>query len=312
MYTGNDYWKNYMERWFGSEFIDKWASYVSLEKMSSRGRTIQLEVYRTENPAAPTIVFSHGIAGYARLLLPFVIPLYEKGYNLVVPDLQGYGYNNGTRGDFDWNTHKENLKDAVKYAKGEFGGPIFIGGASMGGPLAYSASCELTGISGLVCWCLWDFSDREFMQKETTTKKATYVLLPLFKLVSRFMGMIRFKTYRLISYDTLTDSNEFNSMIKADPQAGTCITVKGAVSLITQSKPTIEHRAYKLPVLVLQPEGDQMTPQYYIQKTFNELGSKNKKLVIIEGAPHFPTQVKAYNTWSEEVDRFIQSIYYDK
>jgi len=58
----------------------------------------------------------------------------------------------------------------------------------MGGPLAYAASCELEGISGLLCWCLWDFSDKEFIKKETTTKGFTYLLMLLLKLLSRLMG----------------------------------------------------------------------------------------------------------------------------
>jgi alpha-beta hydrolase superfamily lysophospholipase len=198
------------------------------------------EIYENNNKAAPTIVFAHGIAGYARILLPFVIPLFEKGYNLVVPDLQGYGYNKGMKGEFEWNSHKENLKDTVQYAKSRFMGPIFLGGASMGGPLAYAASCEVDGISGLLCWCLWDFSDKKFMQNETTTKRFTYLLLPLLRLLSRFLGGFRLKTYRLVSYDTLTDSGEFNEMVKNDPQAGTRITLKGAVSLLTQSKPACQ------------------------------------------------------------------------
>ena len=142
-----------------------------------------MEIYDTGNAHATTIIFSHGIAGYARVLLPFIIPLREKGYNLVIPDLQGYGYNEGLKGDFEWNEHVGNLIDSVKYAKQRFKGMVILGGASMGGPLAYSAACRYSEIDGLVCWCLWDFSDREFMLKETNTKGLTYVLIPVMKIM---------------------------------------------------------------------------------------------------------------------------------
>jgi len=46
--------------------------------------------------------------------------LFEKGYNFVVPDLQGYGYNEGLKGDFEWNAHVQNLIDTVDYAKKYF------------------------------------------------------------------------------------------------------------------------------------------------------------------------------------------------
>ncbi|MBD3276302.1 MAG: hypothetical protein GF372_13380, partial [Candidatus Marinimicrobia bacterium] len=91
MYQGPDYWKNYMVNWFGEELIGKWNEYVIEDSVPSKDGEIHLEVYDSGDPAAPTLIFSHGIAGYARVLLPFTIPLREKGYNLVVPDLQGYG-----------------------------------------------------------------------------------------------------------------------------------------------------------------------------------------------------------------------------
>lgn len=31
-YRGNDYWKNYMENWFGSELIEKWKNHVIVNK----------------------------------------------------------------------------------------------------------------------------------------------------------------------------------------------------------------------------------------------------------------------------------------
>lgn len=277
-------------------------------KIESYGKDINLEIYDSQIEDAPVIIFSHGIAGYARVLLPFIIPLFRKGYTLIVPDLQGYGYNNGIKGDFEWNAHVQNLKDAAKFAKEKYKGPVWLGGASMGGPLAYAAASECDFIEGLLCWCLWDFSDKEFMQNETSTGRATYVLIPLFKFLSKFFGKVRLKTYHLISYDTLTDSKEFNTLIKRDPQAGTHITLKGASSLVLDSKPAIPHSSYVKPVLVVQPGNDQITPKKYIKKTFEALGSKSKKYIEVEEASHFPTKPEFYNQWANEVDQFLKGI----
>ena len=299
-----------MEKWFGKELIQKWETCVTIDKINSNGSEINLEVYDTGKKDAVTIVFSHGIAGYARVLLPFTMPLFELGYNLVVPDLQGYGYNKGTKGDFEWNAHKQNLKDSFSYAKKRFGGKVVLGGASMGGPLAYSAACEVEDVHALVCWCLWDLNDKEFIVKETMTRKFTYSLLPLFRLTSKFFGNIRIKTYGLVSYDTLTDSDEFNEMIKKDPQAGTHITLKGAASLILQSKPIVPHERFTKPVLIVQPEKDEMTPKYYTEKVFERLGSAIKKYVLINKAAHFPIHKRYYQQWVNEVDEFISKSLY--
>ncbi len=269
MYLGNEYWKNYMERWFGVDLIVSWEK-------------------------------------FARVLLPFIIPLFKRGYTLIVPDLQGYGYNEGIKGDFEWNAHVQNLKDAATFAKNKYGSSVWLGGASMGGPLAYEAASECDFVDGLLCWCLWDFSDKEFMLKETSTGKWTYALIPILKILSKFFGKLRLKTYHLISYDALTDSKEFNELIKKDPQAGTHVTLKGATSLVLDSEPTVKHSDFLKPVLVVQPGNDQMTPKKYMKKTFERLGSKIKKYVEVEGAPHFPTKMETYNRWANEVDQFIK------
>lgn len=308
MYTGEDFWKNYMEKWWEKDLIKKWKENVTIDEIKSNGRTINLEIYDIGNENAPTIIFAHGIAGYARLLLPFTMPLFERGFNLVVPDMQGYGYNDGLKGDFEWNAHKQNLIDAAEYARSRFKGKLVIGGASMGGPLAYAAACEDEKIDALICWCLMDFADREFMLNETSTKKFTYMLIPLFKIMSKLFGKMRLRTYRLISYDTLTDSKEFNQLIKQDPQAGTHITLKGTTSLVLQSKPKKLHELFKIPTLVLQPGADKMTPKYYTQKVFEKLGSKNKKYVEIDNQPHFPSTMAPYYIWADEVSKFIDDL----
>jgi pimeloyl-ACP methyl ester carboxylesterase len=141
-YAGGDFWKNYMERWFGDELITEWEKNVIVEEIQSINGPINIEIYRTRNKKNPTIVFSHGIAGYARLLLPFLMPLFKLGYNIIAPDLEGYGYNKRIKGDFTWNDHLENLKDAVEFARKNFTGKVYLGGASMGGPLAYACDAR--------------------------------------------------------------------------------------------------------------------------------------------------------------------------
>ncbi len=304
-YSKGEFWKNYMVHWFGEELIHQWEKHAEVKSVDSVNGKIQVEIYENVDVEKPVIVFSHGIAGYARILLPFLIPLFQKGYHIIAPDLEGYGYNERLKGDFTWDTHLENLRDTVAYARKRFKGKVFLGGASMGGPLAYSADARYDCADGLICWCLWDFADKEFMKKETTTKGWTYPLLPALRLLSRLVGRLRIKTYRVISYDTLTESKEFNALVKRDSQAGTLISLRGALSLLTQSKSDIDHSEYDKPVLVCQPEGDQMTPSFYTKKTFEKFGKGPARYCGFEGA-HFPLEPSTYIRWAECVDQFIK------
>lgn len=306
-YTGTDFWKNYMHHWFGKELIEKWEKHAELRQIDSVNGKINIEVFRNTNPEKPTIVFSHGIAGYARLLLPFIFPLFDKAYNIIAPDLEGFGYNQRKKGDFTFDTHLENLRDTVNYARKTFKGKIYLGGGSMGGPLAYATDARYNCADGLICWCLWDFADREFIKKTSTTKGLTFFLTPLLKLSSKLFGNATFKTTKLVSYKTLTSDSDFNSLIMKDPQSGNTISVRGAMSLLLQAKPDLAHEHYEKPVLICQPDNDKMTPAYYTKKVYDKLKSKHKKYVSFEGA-HFPIDRESHIKWGNEVDEFIGSL----
>ncbi|MBD3276315.1 MAG: hypothetical protein GF372_13445 [Candidatus Marinimicrobia bacterium] len=48
-----------------------------------------------------------------------------------------------------------------------------------------------------------------------------------------------------------------------------------------------------------------MTPKQYITKTFDRLGSEKKQYVELDGSAHFPIQNEYYQTWTEEMDQFL-------
>ncbi len=304
-FEGKDFWKNYMIHWFGEDLIEKWEKHVELRQIDSVKGKINIEIYRTADPANPTLVFSHGIAGYARLLLPFLMPLFEKGYNIIAPDLEGYGFNERKKGDFSWEEHLANLNDSVEYAKTQFNGKIYLGGGSMGGPLAYATDVRYNCADGLICWCLWDFADKEFVDKTGAAGKLTLMFAPVMKLVSTIFGKATFKSTKFVSYRDLTSSKQFNALIMQDPQSGNRLTLRGALSMVTQSKPDLKHELYKKPVLVCQPKDDKMTEARFTRRIYDRLGSENKQYVDFTGG-HWPVEKDKMIKWGEVVDQFIK------
>jgi alpha-beta hydrolase superfamily lysophospholipase len=306
-YKHQDFWKNYMTGFFGLELIEKWYNYATEDWIISNGKEIHIEVYDTGNPLATTIVFSHGIAGYARMMLPFVIPLYEKGYNIIVPDLQGYGYNIGRKGDFEFKIHVQNLGDTVLYARKNFSGKIILSGASMGGPLAYAAAARFGNVDALACWCLFDFNDPEFIKKESAMGRWTYIIIFFMKFFRKLIGKFRIRIERIISYENLSD-RKLVELVKQDPYSGMYLSINAAVSLITQSKPDINYDSWMLPTFIVQPAADTMTPAKYTKKIYRKLGSPLKQYIELEGSIHFPIEKKYYTLWAEEFDKFMNNL----
>ena len=81
----NDYFMNY-EKFFGSSVMEFVQRNAMEEWIASAGGKIHLDIF-VKDTAAPTIVFSHGMAGYGRLLAPYALRLYNHGYNVILPDL---------------------------------------------------------------------------------------------------------------------------------------------------------------------------------------------------------------------------------
>lgn len=305
MHHGGDYWKNYMEDYFWPGLVEFHQATCVAERIASQGSIMRMETYVVD-AKRPTLVFSHGIAGYARLLLPFIEPLYRRGLNLVCPDLMGYGP--GRKGDFTWNDHAANLSDAAEWALRRFQGPVFLGGASMGGPLAYEAAAGREGLAGLVCWCLWDMSDPEFISRETRMGMPARPLLPILRCIAAIAGRARIKTTSIVSYDTLTGDPAFNALVTRDPQAGTLVSLRGALSLMAQSEPRLPYEAFLAPVMVFQPAEDRMTPERYSKKAFDRIRSPVKEYVRVEGAEHFPTDRAHYELWGDKAADFMARI----
>jgi fermentation-respiration switch protein FrsA (DUF1100 family) len=92
-----------------------------------------------------------------------------------------------------------------------------------------------------------------------------------------------------------------------DPQSGNTISVRGALSLILHAKPDLPHERYEKPVIIFQPEDDEMTPAYYTKKVYKKLKSKKKSYIGMEGA-HFPTDKQSFLKWGDEVDTFITGL----
>jgi len=81
----------------------------------STGADIHLDVYRYPGtgPATGTVQLAHGIAGHGRLLSPFGLALMKHCFHVICPDLAGYGFSEGRRGDWTRPQSIANLQAAL-------------------------------------------------------------------------------------------------------------------------------------------------------------------------------------------------------
>ncbi|MBA4377003.1 MAG: hypothetical protein C0401_12645, partial [Anaerolinea sp.] len=287
-----DFWRNYSP-WFGQSVVDEIERTVTETWIDSAGGRIHLDIYaRPSSAAIGTVVFSHGIAGYGRMVGPFALRLWKRGFNVICPDLAGYGFNEGKRGDWIWPQFVSNLLDSLTHAHERFDGPQFLAGASLGGPLAYHAACHAPHLSALACYCLFDYRDARFLQEVSTTRALTPLLKPIIAASARFIPTIQIPTEMVVTYRHIAEDPKFVTLLRRDLCAGTRITLR-AVNSMLRAVPAIEYEQFSTPTLVIQPDADRMIPPNWSRLYFDRLGCE-KAFAEIPNCGHwtlFPTQL---------------------
>ena len=118
---------------------------------------IHLDEY--ENDANISVVIFHGVGGNSRLLSFLAVPLARAGYNVLCPDLPGYGYSRCQKRVTyaDWIEVGSKIT-GDEMAKGRKGFPCWF---KCGGMLAYNVACRHQDVSGLIVTNLLDNRDEE-------------------------------------------------------------------------------------------------------------------------------------------------------
>lgn len=116
-------------------------SYPSELYIEWKGNKIHIDHY--PNPESDAkIILLHGVGGNGRLFSFVGEPLFKQGYEVIAPDLPGYGYSevDKTKVSYhEWVELTSHLVD-VEIAKDER--PVFLFGLSAGGMLAIKGPAE--------------------------------------------------------------------------------------------------------------------------------------------------------------------------
>lgn len=300
-----NYFNNY-RKFFGEDVMDFIHNQLSEKEIVSSGNKIHLDIFERAKDA-PTIVFSHGMAGYGRLLAPYAYRLYNQGYNVVLPDLTGYGHNKGLRGHWIWKDLVNNIIDTCVFAKESYNEKVYLAGGSMGGCIAYHAVCHNAPVKALASYCLFDFQDKELVRETSSYGIFTPIIKNSLKLFAKVFPNIRIPATKVSSYDNLSDNKEFNNLVKSDPLGGNKMSLKAASELLSVRLPIRFEDFTKVPVLVIQPSADKMTPAKFSYKAYETLGIKDKKYVNLPDRGHWVLDDEGIDIICNEMDEWFRN-----
>ena len=132
-YQTQTYWKKY-QKFFPERAKVTSKNAPDEEWFEWRGASIHIDRYPCPE-AALTIIVVHGAGGYGRLFAPIGLLLRKAGYEVVAPDLPGYGLSKNDSSMVGYDVWIQMLSDLVANEYQRNGRRIVLCGGSLGGYL---------------------------------------------------------------------------------------------------------------------------------------------------------------------------------
>ena len=271
-----------------------------------KGNKIHVDHY--PNPESDAkIILLHGVGGNGRLLSFVGQPLFRHGYEVLSPDLPGYGYSEVNRRNVSYNDWVELVDHLVDIETRKDERPVFLFGLSAGGMLAYHAASLNPKVRGIIATNLLDQRDQTVRDYAAGNLFISRVGILAIKLLSRINGRLMLPMKSLANMKAIVNDKQMMKLLINDKtSSGSKVPVNFITTLIGY-KPKVEPEDFNIPVLLVHPEKDNWTPVHVSMIFFERLKSQ-KKLHILQNAGHFPIELPGINQLEEHVLKFIDSL----
>jgi len=303
----SEVWREY----FDEATLQRADSLRKEYRIESTGVMIQIDAYEQTDPNAPVLVCAHGGGGYSRIFIHVALALHELGYTVVLPDQYGQGFSEGSRGNFHLDLFVQNLIDTAKWARRKYGGSLYMCGGSLGSTLTYMAAGNGAPAEALILHNLYDLGangDALALSRFALLRHipgAEIISRTLITLLARLMPHFRIPFEVIGDFRAMVDSPGFYDIWKRDPLPIRAVTLQYLHSLFSTS-PVIPFEENQLPVLVINPIRDEMTPPSVTRANYERLGGTKQYIEIEYG--HWSMREDFAQEWAELVHAFLQSV----
>ena len=276
-----------------------------------RWRDNRIHIARARNPDAPArLLVVHGAGGHSGALWPLVELAVELGFEVIAPDLPGYGRTEvadpaGIRYS-DW---LDCLHDFIQWEAAKDRRPLVLLGASMGGMLVYSTVARLdqegaeVPVTALVVTCLLDPRDDRVWSALSpwAGRWGLGVMDRLAPLLDRRRVPIRWLT----PMSRIANNPALSRLCCRDKRGGGGRIPIGFLRDFLHSVPPLEPEAFRrVPVLMTHPAEDRWTPPALSLPFFQRIAAPREYVPLPEGG-HFPAEATALDALSDTLRRLL-------
>ena len=280
---------------------------VQEEWRSHAGFDVHIDRW-TAPGAKAHIVMLHGGGGHGRLLGPLARRLTFRGFEVVCPDLPGYGLTQCPAKHAvryaDW---RAVAADIIKAERAR-GGALFVYGLSMGGMLAYDAVAETGAADGLIATCFLDPTLAVVRRSVVRWPFMASLIDSIFTITPGFLDGLPVPMALAGNMKAIANARPVVRAIIADRAAGGNWMPTGFLRTWLQTPPALAPELFDIcPVLMAHPADDRWTKVEVSDRFFSRLGAE-KRRVMLDGAGHFPIETPGRDQLDDAITGFANAI----
>jgi alpha-beta hydrolase superfamily lysophospholipase len=274
------------------------------EWWSWRGLDVHLD--RAGAPDAKLkVIVLHGAGAYGRVMAPAAVLAQRYGYATVAPDLPGYGLTKVDSGKLDYALWIDCVCDLIEAEHARDGLPIVLFGVSLGGILAYQAAAQSRKVIGLMATTLADMREPEVRRDFARHPALGSFGLALLESLSFAIDGLPMPMAYMSKMDDISNDPALSKLCKNDRMGGGNWVPARFLRTLMTTVPAIEPEKFDVcPVLLAHPGVDRMTDIAASRRFFERLPGQ-KRMVVLEGASHMPTEHPGVDQLEAAVLQFL-------
>jgi alpha-beta hydrolase superfamily lysophospholipase len=302
-YADLDEWKRYQD-FFPPEMRCTEETTPTEEWWSYGGLDIHLD--RLAVPESPIkVIVLHGAGAYGRVMAPAAVIARRHGWETLAPDLPGYGLTRVARDRMVYPLWVDCVSALIDAEIARDGRPVVLFGVSLGGLVAYHAAARSRRVVGLVATTLADLREpaaqRGFARTDLLGSAGLWLLDALAPVTDGLPLPMRLMS----KMDRISNKPELARLCSTDPLGGGSWVPARFLRTLVRTPPDVEPEEFDVcPVLLTHPGVDRMTDISLSRRFFDRLAAP-KRMVVLEGASHMPTEHPGVDQMEQAVVDFM-------
>lgn len=203
-----------------------------------------------------TVIVVHGGGGYGRLFVPIGKLLHAAGYEVVTPDLPGYGLSQAPPSLVTYQAWTDLLCDLASTEYQNTGRRVVLCGGSLGGYLAYLCAARMGAgpIAGVIATTLADPRSPLVRRQFTRNALVLHAAMPLLPFCAPLFGRLRLPVKWFTKMGAMSSDPALNRLVAEDPYGGGVRVPVNFMQSIFTVRPDVEPEDFDhCPVLLAHP-----------------------------------------------------------